>query len=591
MLASLRIQNIVLIDRLEIDFRPGLCALTGETGAGKSILLDSLGLALGARADSALVRKGADQAQVTASFDISPNHPAFEILREAGMEVDGYESPSLRGADSGDEAIQSAGDLEDSGLLRRLSAARNDMPIEIIIRRTLSGDGRSKAFVNDQPVSAGLLRTLGESLLEIHGQFDTRGLLNPSTHRKMLDDYAGVKTGLSSVWEAWKAALATLENLKTAAAASKTEEEYLRSALEDLDALEPKTGEEDDLANLRERLMHREQVMEGLSAAYAALSGENDPVRSAWGTLERIAGKIGQQGEAAIAALDRASSEIAEALSEIQRLSADLEHADHDLQSIDDRLHELRAQSRKHECTVDDLPAKREELARRLNAIEHADKALEAAMKAVETARTAYIKEAETLRALRIKTAQKLDALVAQELPPLKLEKARFVTNIEPLDETAWGRGGTERVQFLVATNPGADPGALNKIASGGEMSRFMLALKVVMAQVGSAGSLIFDEVDAGIGGATADAVGERLARLSKDKQILVVTHAPQVAARAAHHWIVKKDGGEQVTTTVIPLEPGQARREEIARMLAGATITEEARAAADKLLETSRAA
>lgn len=563
MLTNLIIRNIVLIDELKINFQPGLCALTGETGAGKSILLDSLGLALGARADSALVRKGTDQAQVTAVFDLSPAHPVFAILQEAGIE------------ECGDQG--------------HAPTTNNQQPITLIIRRTLSSDGRSKAYVNDQPVSAGLLRTLGESLLEIHGQFDTRGLLNPSTHRKMLDDYAGAGDGLRKVWSAFKAAQTALENLKNAAAASKTEEEFLRTALEDLDALDPKAGEEDELANLRERLMHREQVMDGLNAAYAMLNEENDPVRSAWGTLERIAGKIGPQADGVIAALDSASSEIAEALSEIQRLSADLEHADDDLQTIDDRLYELRAQARKHGCNVDDLPAKREELAGRLNAIEQADEALEDAMKAVETTRTAYIKEAENLRALRIKTAEKLDALVAQELPPLKLEKARFVTNIDPLDEADWGPGGTERVQFLVATNPGADPGALNKIASGGEMARFMLALKVVMAEIGSAGSLIFDEVDAGIGGATADAVGERLARLSKDKQILVVTHAPQVAARAAHHWIVKKDGGEVVTTTVIPLAPGQARREEIARMLAGATITEEARAAADKLLETSQ--
>ena len=553
MLTALSIQNVVLIEKLNIEFQQGLCALTGETGAGKSILLDSLGLALGARSESGLVRKDTDQATVSAAFQVSNNHPVFDILQDGGITVDAQD--------------------------------------DLILRRSVTKDGRSKAYINDQPISAGLLRQIGETLIEIHGQFDTQGLLNPATHRQMLDDYTGLKNPLVKQWENWKALDQTLEDLKNSAQASRAEEEYLRSALEDLDSLDPQAGEEETLASLRERLMHREQVLEALNTAYHALNGENDPVRSAWAALDKIADKIGEQGAGAIGALDRASSEVQEALSEIQRLSSDLESSEHDLQSIDDRLFTLRAQGRKHECAVDDLAQMREEIAQKLNAIEHADDLLADAVKKAEAAKVAYVDAAEKISKARTKAAQKLDGLVARELPPLKLEKAKFVTSVERLEEAEWGAGGIDRVRFLVATNPGAEPGPLNKIASGGEMSRFMLALKVVMAEVGCAGSLIFDEVDAGIGGSTADAVGERLAKLAQDKQVMVVTHAPQVAARASHHWIVQKDGGDDLRTSVIALEQGQPRREEIARMLAGATITEEARAAADKLLETSKAA
>lgn len=547
MLTTLRIQNVVLIDQVMIEFQGGLCALTGETGAGKSILLDSLGLALGARAESSLVRKGADQASVTASFDLPKNHISKKILKAAELEWDQT----------------------------------------LIIRRTLSSDGRSKAFINDQPVSVALLREVGESLVEIHGQFDTQGLLNPSTHRAMLDDYAGIGDEVLNAWEALDAAREKLENLKNAAASSKIEEEYLRASVEDLENIDPQTGEEESLASLRERLMHREQVLEALNNAYNILNSEDDPVRSAWAALDKIAGKLGEAGSAAIGALERANAEMIEAVSAIEALSADLSESEHDLQSIDDRLFGLRAQARKHHCAVDDLPKKLEELKERLSAIDHADEYIAKAEKAVKEARAAYIAQAEKISVLRSKAATKLDALVAKELPPLKLDKARFVTSIEKLPEEAWNANGFDRVRFLVATNPGAEPGPLNKIASGGEMSRFMLALKVVMAEVGDAETLIFDEVDAGIGGAVADAVGERLARLAKGKQILVVTHAPQVAARAAHHYIVKKDGAKEVTTNVVPLGSRADRCEEIARMLAGAIVTEEARAAAGKLLET----
>ncbi len=550
MLSALTIQNVVLIDRLHIEFKNGLCALTGETGAGKSILLDSLGLALGARAESGLVRKNTDQASVSATFEVPQTHIVYTLLQDADITVDSGE--------------------------------------DILLKRILSKDGRSKAYINDQPVSAGLLRSVGETLLEIHGQFETQGLLNPASHREMLDEYANVDGALGQAWDTFNIAQKKLDKLKNAALNSREHEHYLRASLEDLDALEPKSGEGEILVQTRERLMHREQVVEGLNIAFETLNGEDDPVRKSWATLERLADKLGQDGQGAIEALERASAEIQEALSEIQRVSSNIDAQENDLQKTDDRLFNLRAQARKHNCDIDDLAAVREKLAQELNNIEHAEDHLATAMKDVENNKAAYVAMAEKISEQRQSAAIKLDTLVATELPPLKLEKARFLTDIQRLEENDWGAHGMDRVRFLVATNPNSEPGALNKIASGGEMSRFMLALKVVMAEVGSAQSLIFDEVDAGIGGGTADAVGERLAKLAQDKQIIVVTHAPQVAARASHHYIVSKSGDQDLKTTVIALDSTQARREEIARMLAGAVITPEARAAADKLLESS---
>lgn len=546
MLATLRIQNVVLIDQLNIEFRQGLCALTGETGAGKSILLDSLGLALGARSESGLVRKGADQAQVTAEFHLPKNHASATILKEAGVESEET----------------------------------------LIVRRIVGTDGRSRAFINDQPVSVGLLKQIGDTLVEIHGQFETQGLLNPSTHREILDEYAGLKSGTATAWDTWKTAENELIRLKEEAEKARTEEEYLRSSVADLDALSPQAGEEKHLSELRERLMHREKVLEGLNAAYHILSGEDDPVRKALAALDRIAANAGEAAAQAIAALERANTEVAEAILLIEALSADLSESEHSLETIDDRLHELRAQARKHQCNVDDLGAMRETLAKRLTLIEHTDDVLAAKAKEVDQARKKYEEQAQQASEIREKYAKKLDSLALRELPPLKMDKAKFKTAIEKLPEAEWGPQGWDRVRFLIATNPGAELGPLNKIASGGEMARFMLALKVVMADVG-AQSLIFDEVDTGIGGAVADAVGERLFKLARNRQVMVVTHAPQVAARADHHYIVRKEGTKEIKTGVLHLDKDTARREEIARMLAGAKITDEARKAAQKLLET----
>ncbi len=549
MLISLSIHNIVLIERLEIAFQVGLCALTGETGAGKSILLDSMGLALGGRSEVRLVRRGAQQAHVTAVFEPAANHPCAAILQEADITFEPGE--------------------------------------QLILRRSLGADGRSKAFINDQSVSVGLLREVGDSLVEIHGQFETQGLLNAAMHRLMLDDYAGVDNGLAAQWNGWRKTEDELKRLRAESAQAREQEEYLRQSIEDLDSLLPEVGEEIELAALRERLMSREQVLEGLNAAYHALSGDEDQVRKAWGAIDRVADKLGAAGAEITATLQRATHEAEEALHAIQAASSDLQDTEHSLESIDDRLFGLRVQARKHGCEVDDLPALRAELATKLNMIEHADEALADAMTAVKKARAYYIEGAQMVRVMRQTAGEKLDKLVGQELGPLKLEKARFVTSVEPLEEPEWGPAGMDRVCFLVATNPGAEPGPLNKIASGGEMARFMLALKVVMAEVGMAGTLVFDEVDAGLGGGAADAVGERLAKLGTSRQVLVVTHAPQVAARAGHHYIVRKDGGAEIKTSIVELESPQERREEIARMLAGASVTDEARAAAERLLET----
>lgn len=549
MLASLTIKNVVLIDHLSIQFSKGLYALTGETGAGKSILLDSLGLALGARSESGLVRKGEDTATVSAEFDVSKSHPAFTFLKEQGIDEDG----------------------------------------QIIVRRSVAQDGKSRAFINDHPVSVSLLKQLGEMLVEIHGQFDTQTLLNPRVHRGLLDEYAESEkdiTGLRIVWNDWKAAREALEQRKADMERAKAEEAYLRAALEQLDDLSPKEGEEEKLTYLRSRLMKREQYIESYATAQRAAEQAGTQLNTVWKSLE----KAGEGGSETAKALDRAMAELQEVSAGVDLLLASLEDSEYSLTEIDDRLFALKAQARKHACGIDDLPTKRDEIAALLNGITGEGNTLAALEKTVAKAHKDYELAAQSLSAKRASAAKKLDKLVAKELAPLKLDKARFETHVEKMDENDWGPEGIDRVQFLVATNPGAAAGPLNKIASGGEMARFMLALKVVLAETGTAQTLVFDEVDSGIGGATADAVGERLARLSKQRQILVVTHSPQVAARSSHHAIVMKTGKTNPTTKILPLSNSNERTEEIARMLSGAEITKEARAQAAKLLEKSAA-
>jgi DNA repair protein RecN (Recombination protein N) len=544
MLQSLTIKNIVLIESLSIDFESDFNALTGETGAGKSILLDSLGLALGRRAELSLIRHGTDQGSVSASFFLPANHSVMAVLKEHEIEADQ----------------------------------------NLLLRRTLSADGRSRAFINDQPVSIALLKDVGFLLVEIHGQFDTHGFMDMKTHRVMLDGYAGIDVaGLRGKWNAWKSADKELESARAQIEKARADDKYLRQALSDLDALAPQVGEEETLATLRARLMKREQVIEALNVTQGTLDEAETLVGNAQRSLSCL-----DEGDAALTeALERVSVEMQEVFTQMRNVSHDYEHSEFSLEEIDDRLFSLRGQARKHDCTVDELPQMRETLAERLNMIEAQDDILIALTKKAQDTKEFYIGAAQKCRDMRLKTASKLDKLVALELPPLKLEKARFVTKVEALDcESEWGPYGMDRVMFVVATNPGAEPGPLNKIASGGELARFILALKVVMAEVGAAGTLIFDEVDTGIGGSTAAAVGARLATLSQSRQILVVTHAPQVAAKASQHFIVMKSGQDDVRTTIIPLSEMDARQEEIARMLSGAEITLEARAAADKLLE-----
>jgi DNA repair protein RecN (Recombination protein N) len=550
MLAGLSIRDIVLIERLSLTFSPGLTVLTGETGAGKSILLDALALAMGDRADSGLIRHGANQASVTAEFDLPDGHPAFAILSEQDMDADG----------------------------------------QLVIRRTVGTDGRSRGFVNDQPVSAGLLRRLAETLIEIHGQFETHGLFDQNTHRLLLDAYGGLSgDAVAQAWRDWSAAEAELRRLVAEADSAAAEEEYLKEAVAELEQLKPKPGEEAALAELRQRLQHREKLIDALTTAQRELAGDRGTELSlsqARRALERVSDAAGELFEPIIAALDRAQIEIAEGVAAVESAAAQFENEEQDLGTVDDRLFELRRVARRHSVPVDELATLRETLSQRLAGLDDRDSRVAAAVRAAGEQRRLYVKAAEALSAARHKTAEKLDAAVMRELKPLKLERAKFETGLVALDESAWGETGMDKVAFAVATNPGQPPGPLGKIASGGELARFMLALKVVLARASAVPVLVFDEVDSGIGGATADAVGERLARLAETQQVLVVTHSPQVAARGNHHWQVRKGlKAGAMSTEVVTLDRA-GRGEEIARMLSGAEVTAEARAAAAQLID-----
>ncbi len=560
MLRSLSIRDIVLIDRLDLTFHPGLCALTGETGAGKSILLDALGLATGARADLSLVRHGADQAQVAAAFEIAPDHPARGILAEMGLE----------------------GPEDENGA--------------VVLRRTLGRDGRSRAFVNDQPASVGLLRRLGATLVEVEGQFAEQGLLDPRTHRTHLDAFAGLEPAAARVGEAyraWRKAERALAEARADLATLAAEKETLRHAVSEIEALEPKPGEEAQLAEERALLMHREQVLEAMNSAVAALGGtppgargaEGD-IRAAQRMLEGAAAKAPGQLDEVIQALDRAAIEVAEAEARLHALGSALDHDSGRLEEAEERLFALRGVARKHAVDADSLAALAERMAGRLAALEVRGDELARLEKETQAARAAYVAGAQALGRDRRRAAAALDQAVAAELPPLRLDKATFATRVTPLDEAAWSEHGTERVAFEVSTIPGTPPGPLGRIASGGELARFLLALKVVVSGQGAAPALVFDEVDRGIGGAAAAAVGERLARLGRSIQVLVVTHSPQVAARGDHHWRVRKHSERGRVAVAVEELSRAGRREEIARLLSGATVTEEARAAADSLLE-----
>ncbi len=557
MLVGLSIRDVVLIERLSLSFAPGLTVLTGETGAGKSILLDALALALGERADSSLIRHGATQAAVTAEFQLSASHPALTILAEQDLPAD----PQL------------------------------------VIRRTVAPDGRSRAFVNDQPVSAGLLRRLAETLVEIHGQFETHGLFDVRRHRAFLDIHGGLAALGATVareWQAWSRAEAERIRLDAEGETARAEEDYLTDALSELDRLTPKQGEEAALTETRQRLQHREKLLDAMTTAQRELSGDRGAELSLSGArraLERVADRAGGTFAEIIAALDRAQIEIGEALAAVEAQAAQIESEPQSLETVDDRLFELRRVARRHNVPVDDLADLRNRLAERLGGLGDQDGRRAAAAREAVERRESYRAAAETLSAARKKAATALDDEIMRELRPLKLERARFQTEITGLPDSDWGESGIDRVAFTVATNPGQPAGPLTKIASGGELARFMLALKVVLSRASAVPVLVFDEVDSGIGGATADAVGERLSRLAQSVQVLVVTHSPQVAARGAHHWQVRKvlsDGG--MATEVVSLDSTD-RREEIARMLSGAEVTSEARAAAARLLDRKQGA
>ena len=553
MLAGLSIHNIVLIDRLDLVPETGLTVLTGETGAGKSILLDSLDLALGARSDAAMIRQGAEQGSVTAEFTLEPGHPALAILDELGLE-----------ADQG----------------------------SVILRRVIGRDGRSKAFVNDSPVSIAALRQIGDTLVEIHAQNADRGLINPAGHRSLLDAYAGETALLAKIAAAyrdWRAAEDALAEAIETSAAARSDEAYLRHAVEELTALAPEGGEEAQLASERQLMMNAEKLAGDTTEALDAVGGDGgaeDRLMTALRRLERVAERAEGLLDQPLEALERALVETREAVARLEDANRKLDFEPGRLDKVEARLFALRAAARKHQCQVDDLAALTQKLTMRLEAIETGEERIEALRKAAGEAREAYGAFTDRLSAAREKAAKKLDKAVSAELAPLMLGRAKFSTRVEPLDEKAWGPEGGDRVVFEVVTIPNAPPGPLSKIASGGELSRFLLALRVVLAATGTAPTLIFDEVDRGVGGAVANAVGERLSRLASGAQVLVVTHSPQVAARGEHHWRIAKGEVKGTPITSVEILDSKTRREEIARMLSGAKVTDEARAAAESLMQ-----
>lgn len=553
MLIQLSIRDIVLIDRLDLAFSQGLSVLTGETGAGKSILLDSLSLALGGRGDGGLVRHGEDKGQVTAVFDVPMDHPARKVLRE--------------------------NDLDDDG--------------DLIFRRIQSADGRTKAFINDQPVGVQLMRQAGQFLVEIHGQHADRALTDTDAHRALLDAFAGLGdevTALAGLYRSWREAERALKKHREKVEAAAREADYLRSSVEELEALSPVDGEEDELAEARARMMKIERVASDIAEASEFLNGNGSPVPEIASLMRRLERKSHEAPgllEETVQLLDQALDTLSNAQMEVERALRRTEFDPKELERVEERLFALRAAARKYSVPVTALPALAEKMVSDLADLDAGEEKLKLLEKAVGVAADAYQAAARTLSEKRHHGAEALSAAVMAELPALKLERARFMVSVSTDTDNA-GAEGIDLVEFHVQTNPGTRPGPIMKVASGGELSRFLLALKVALADRGSAPTLVFDEIDTGVGGAVADAIGQRLKRLSATVQVLSVTHAPQVAARAATHLLIAKGPVEgdasRIATRVTPMEPSH-RREEIARMLAGAEITEEARAAAAKLL------
>ena len=548
MLRGLHIHNMLLIDRLELEFQPGLNVLTGETGAGKSILLDSLGFVLGWRGRADLVRQGADQGEVTAWFDLPGSHPAFDVLRAAEMP-----------ADDG----------------------------ELILRRTNTPDGRKTAFVNDRRCSGEILRQLSDVLVELHGQHDDRGLLDPKGHRALLDDFAGIDlTKLRAAWRAAATARKELEQARAALAEAEKDADYLRHSVAELDDLAPEPGEEQALDAQRRLMQSSEKIREDIAKAGEAI-GQNgadgligDAMRWLDGVVDKAEGRLDEP----LAALGRAMSELSDAQIGVEDCLNALDFNPLELEQAEERLFAIRALARKHGVAPDDLSGFADDMRRKLQAIDTGADHLKDLTAAVKLAEAGYAEAAQAVSAARKAAATRLDSAMAAELAPLKMERAVFATEILPADP---GPDGTDQVVFTVATNPGAPAGPINRIASGGELSRFLLALKVCLTAQDTGLTMIFDEIDRGVGGATADAVGKRLSALAEGAQVLVVTHSPQVAAKGDHQWLVAKSVTDEVTTSTVQKLSQDDRTDEIARMLAGEHITAEARAAAAALLRS----
>jgi len=553
MLVQLSIRDIVLIERLDLDFEAGLSVLTGETGAGKSILLDSLSLALGGRGDGGLVRHGEDKGQVTAVFDVANQHPARQMLRDNGIDDDG----------------------------------------DLIFRRIQSADGRTRASINDQAVSVQLMRQIGQFLVEIHGQHDDRALTDTNTHRALLDAFAGLTEEVQQVagfYRSWKDAERAFKAHRAKVEAAAREADYIRASVEELEGLSPRDGEEEELAEQRSRMQKAERIAGDISEASDFLNGNGSPVPLIASMVRRLERKSHEAPgllEETVELLDAALNNLSNAQMEVEAALRKTEFDPRELERVEERLFALRAAGRKYSVAVADLPALAQKMVADLADLDAGEEKLGLLEKQALTAKAQYDQAAAALSEKRQHGAEGLSEAVMAELPALKLERARFMVQVTSDGEAATAEG-IDVVEFHVQTNPGTRPGPIMKVASGGELSRFLLALKVALADRGSAPTLVFDEIDTGVGGAVADAIGQRLKRLSDKVQVLSVTHAPQVAARAATHLLISKgpagEGSDKIATRVATMEP-EHRTEEIARMLAGASVTEEARAAAKKLL------
>ncbi len=551
MLKTLSIRNVVLIDSLDIDFSNGLVVFSGETGAGKSILLDSLGLLLGNKAETSLIRTGADKLSVTGVFDVSSKNKIYDIAKEHELDIDG----------------------------------------DIIIKRIISLDGKNKILFNDQIITLKLLKELSQNLIEIHGQHDNQGLLNSNTHCDILDEYAKCdkdKSFTKYCYENYREAIKELEKKEQEIQKAKEDEENIIHWVKELEKISPQKGEEEELKIRRSELMNAEKIIEKLNTAYSCLNGGNsivDSISKAINSISRANEFVNDKYKDIEQNLENAMYSINDAIEQIESSSSDISYNQNEIDNIETRLFALRDLAKKHQTDIDSLPEKLDELKELLQNLQKGEDCLHNLKIRVKELKDEYINKAEALSKKRKEFAEQLNKNIMKELPPLKMEKAKFQTTISQKEEDFWSTNGWDKVCFEVSTNPNTPLGPLNKIASGGELSRFMLALKVNLAQQGTQETLIFDEIDAGIGGATAEAVGERLSKLAKNVQVFVVTHSPQVASFSNEHFKVEKNTINNVTTTSIQKLTSDGKLEEIARMLAGEKITEEARAAARVLL------